>query len=187
MTLIEYIRLNYDEHIEVKDLPFSIIQRKIKKGTIIHAYSEVSNKMYFINQGIVSTTTSLGEIEKTLSFYFPHTFFSAFESAMTKKPSIIQCTAITDCLLEEYSFQDYRKACETSLLINKIGRVELEKSFFKKNQREIDFLTKTKEEMYLDLIKNNPEILQNIPLNKIANYLGILPETLSRIRKRIIS
>ncbi|MCG8328728.1 MAG: Crp/Fnr family transcriptional regulator [Chitinophagales bacterium] len=187
MKLHEYISLNYEEGFRKSDIPFEVIQRKVKKGTVIHAYSEVVEKMYFLNQGIVETTISFGEKEKTLSFYFQHSFFSAFASAMTGEPSRVQSTAITDCIYEEYSFKDYQRACETSLLLNKIGRMELEKSFMIKNQREMDFLTKTKEEMYLDLIAEQPEILQHIPLKKIANYFGILPETLSRIRKRIIS
>ena len=187
MRLTEYIKHHYDKNFKESDLPFQVTQREAKKGTIIHSYFEVGDKMYFLNQGIVESTISHGEIEKTLSFYFQHSFFAAFASAMTGEPSFVQSTAITDCIIEEYSLKDYQQACETSLLLNKIGRIELEKRYMVKNQREMDFLTKTTEEMYLDLITNNPKILQNIPLKKIANYLGILPETLSRIRKRIIS
>jgi len=187
MNLYEYIRHHYDPDFKESDFPFTIVQKKVKKGTVIHGYSEMDEKAYFINTGIVETTIECGDREKTLSFYFPHSFFSAFASAITGEPSKVQSTAITDCIIEEYLFKDFQLTCETSLLANKIGRIESEKAFIKKNQREIDFLTKTKEEMYLDLITNHPEIIQQIPLKKIANYLGILPETLSRIRKRIIS
>ena len=187
MNLHEYIKENYDSEFKSTDIPFKIIQKKVKKGTVIHGYTELTDKMFFLNDGIVETTISHGDIEKTLSFCFQHTFFTAFASFMTGQPSFVESKAITDCVYEEYNFLDYQKACETSLLINQIGRTEIERLYIKKNQREMDFLTKTTEEMYLDLVSNNPKIIQHIPLKKIANYLGILPETLSRIRKRIIS
>ena len=187
MNLIEYIKHNYDKHFKESDIPFTVVRKNVKKGSIIHAYSEIGYKMYFLNQGITESTVLYGEMEKTLSFYFPNSFFSAFTSIIANNPSHVQITAITDCVVEEYFIADYQKACESSLLLNKIGRVEMEQAFIKKNQREIDFLTKTTEEMYLDLMKNNPEVLQNVPLKKIANYFGVLPETLSRIRKRIIT
>ena len=66
---------------------------------------------------------------------------------MTGEPSKVQSTAITGCVIEGYLMKGFQKACETSLLINKIGRIEIEKSFMIKNQREIDFLTKTTQEM----------------------------------------
>ncbi len=187
MTLTEYIKDNYDKKFKETHFPFEVTQKTVKKGTIILPYSKISDKLYFLNQGIVEVTVSFNGIEKTMLFSLSNAFFGSYESTLTNKMSSIQCYAITDCIYEEFSFDNYQKACQTSLLINKIGRVELEKNFLRTNQREKDFLTKTTEEMYLDLIKKNPKILQNIPLNKIANYFGILPETLSRIRKRIIT
>ncbi|MEM6736176.1 MAG: hypothetical protein AAF620_08925 [Bacteroidota bacterium] len=187
MNLHEYIKQNYDSTYEKSDLPFKVVQKKVKKGTIIHAYNEIGSKVYFLNEGVAASTIIYGEIEKTLNFYFQHSFFAAFASAKTGEPSNVQATAITNCIIEEYLIKDFEIASESSLLLNKIGRIEMEKIFMIKSQREMDFLTKTTEEMYLDLIQNNPRVIQNIPLKKIANYLGILPETLSRIRKRIIS
>lgn len=187
MNLTEYIQKNYDKRFQLSDLPFEVVTKTIKKGTVIHAYGEVNNKSYFLNEGIVETTVLSQDLEKTLTFYFPNSFFSSFASSMTGSPSKVQSTALTDVIAEEYSFEAYQKACESSILVCNVARKELEKSFMKKNQREIDFLTKTSEEMYLDLVESSPEILQNIPLKKIANYFGILPETLSRIRKRVTS
>lgn len=187
MRLVEYIRHNYDKDFKASDLPFDVVQKKVKKGTIIQTYGKMGDKMHFLNQGIIETTIAYREKEKILSFYFSHAFFSAYASALTEESSKVQMTAITDCILETFLIKDFRMACETSFLMNKIGRIEIEKRYIHKNQREMDFVTKTTEEMYLDLIENNPEVLQNIPLKKIANYLGVLPETLSRIRRRIIS
>jgi hypothetical protein len=55
----------------------------------------------------------------------------------------------------------------------------------KKTKRELSLLTKTAEDRYLDLFKEEPRLLQQIQLKYIASYIGITPQALSRIRKRI--
>ncbi|MCG8326631.1 MAG: cyclic nucleotide-binding domain-containing protein [Chitinophagales bacterium] len=187
MKLSEYIKHQYDASFKEANFPFKIVQKKVKKGEVIYSYYRVGTKIYFLNEGIVETTIRFGDIEKTLSFIFENNFFCAFASALTGEPSTLQGTAITDCIIEEFTYRDYQKACEIHLLANKIGRIEVEKYYLRKFKREEAFLTKTTEEMYLDLINKNPEVIQKVPLKKIANYFGILPETLSRIRKRIDS
>lgn len=187
MKLAEYIREMYDHRFREAYFPFEIIQKKVRKGTVILPYDRVVNTMFFLNEGLVESTVQYKEIEKTVLFNFSNAFFGSYAAALTQTPSTLQCVAIVDSIYEVFDFQAYQKACEVSLLINKIGRIELEKHFLRSIQREKDFLTKTTEEMYIDLIRKNPEILQHVPLKKIANYFGVLPETLSRIRKRITS
>ena len=57
--------------------------------------------------------------------------------------------------------------------------------FKEKQKQHMEFLTKTAEERYLDLLKNRPELLQRIHQKHIASYLGITTQSLSRIRKKI--
>ena len=185
MKLSEYIKSQYDNTFKESDYPFEVIQREIKKEEVIYPYNKVGDKIYFLNAGIVETTIRIGDVEKTLSFIFKNNFFCAFASALTGEPSTLQGTAITNCVIEEFAYSDYLKVCEKYLLPNKIGRVEVEKYYLRKFQREKAFLTMTTEEMYLDLINKNPEVVQKIPLNKIAKYFGVLPQQISRIRKRI--
>ncbi len=185
MKLWEYIKQQYDATFKEDDFPYEITQRKIKKGEIIFPYNKVGDKVYFLNSGIVENTICIGGIEKTLSFIFENQFFCALASVLTGEPSTMQGIAITDCIVEEWTYSDQLKSYETNLLPNKIGRVEVEKYYVRKFQRETQFLTMTTEEMYLDLINERPEVIQKIPLNKIANYFGVLPQQISRIRKRI--
>ena len=60
-----------------------------------------------------------------------------------------------------------------------------EEMFLIKSKRELSFLSKTAQERYLDLFKERPELLKLIPLKQIASYIGVTPQGLSRIRKRI--
>jgi hypothetical protein len=86
-------------------------------------------------------------------------------------------------LLECRTQQAYR----SSLIANKIGRVLTEHIYMHKTKCEKDFLTKSAQERYAALIFTRPDILKLVPVNKIAKYLGVHPESLSRIRKSIIS
>src|SRR4030095_9524152 len=108
-------------------------------------------------------------------------------SFITQKPSDVQIVALTDCQLQAIQYDDLQSAYKTSFLANKLGRLLTEQIYIRKTQREKDFLTKSAEERYKDLISQRSELIQLIPINKIAKYLGIHPESLSRIRKEIIS
>ena len=66
-----------------------------------------------------------------------------------------------------------------------LSRIAVEKLLEKKVKREILLLTKSPKERYLSLLNEHPKLLQNIPQKYLATYLGVVPETLSRIRKRI--
>ena len=66
-----------------------------------------------------------------------------------------------------------------------LSRIAVEKLLEKKVKRELSLLTNSPKERYLNLLKEQPKLLQYIPQKYLATYLGIVPETLSRIRKRI--
>ena len=60
-----------------------------------------------------------------------------------------------------------------------------EKLYLAQSQRTLSLLNQSAEERYLDLFKLRPEVVKTIPLKYIASYIGISPQALSRIRKRI--
>lgn len=68
---------------------------------------------------------------------------------------------------------------------NKVGRQASEDLFLKKSKRELSLLNETAEQRYLNLFIEQPKLVEEIPLKYIASYIGITPQALSRIRKRI--
>ena len=66
-----------------------------------------------------------------------------------------------------------------------IGKVIAEQLFIQRQQIQIDLLTLTAEERYLKLLSEKPEIFQKVSLKHIATYIGVTPESLSRLRKNI--
>ena len=68
MKLAEYIALNYDSSFKHEDIPFDIKEKTVAKGTIVYPYLKIEDKVYFLNEGIIETTITFGDAEKTLIF-----------------------------------------------------------------------------------------------------------------------
>lgn len=82
--------------------------------------------------------------------------------------------------------QDVEKAISHCKDINiQLARTIAEFKVVQKTTRELDFLTKSAKERYLNLLNDHPNFVQEIPNKRIALYLGIHPESLSRIKKEL--
>jgi len=159
--------------------------KRIKKNEIITHFGQIEKKAYFLISGITESSIEKdGEI-RIIDFVFPNSFICSYTSFLLQTPSEIQTKAITDCEVEYFLKEDLEKAYKTSIIANQFGRYVTELFFISKLKRENDFLTKSAKEVYQNLIKDRPEVLEKIPVNKIAKYLGIHPESLSRIRAEI--
>ena len=168
------------------DLPFPTALKTFTKHTILTRYEQVEQKAYFLLSGIVKISMMRHEEEeRILDFFFPGSFFSAYTSFLTRQPSNVEIETLTDIEVEVIDFNDMQKAYQVSLLANKLGRMAAEHYYLLKTKREKDFLTKSATERYQDLVNIRPELVQQIPVHAIAKYLGIKPESLSRIRKEV--
>ena len=168
-------------------LPFPTYTKHFKKNEIITFYGQIERKAYLSINGIIESTIEKDGETKIIDFVFPNHFICSYTSFLLQTSSEIQTKAITDCDVEYFLKEDLEKAYQTSIVANQFGRFVTEQFFITKLQRENDFLTRSAKEVYLKLIEERPEILAKIPINKIAKYLGIHPESLSRIRAEIIS
>ena len=92
---------------------------------------------------------------------------------------------IADTTLWRLSYNDLQIIYKKTEIGNLIGRITCENLFIKKAERELSLLNDTPEERYLKIFKQRPELIEKIPLKYIASYIGITPQALSRIRRRI--
>jgi len=186
MTITKYIFEKIVKNpIEIKEPIFPTYRKIIKKNEIITRFGQIERKAYFVIDGIIESSIEKDGELKIIDFVFPNNFICSYTSFLLQTPSEIQTKAITDCEVEYFFKEDLEKAYETSIIANQFGRYVTEQFFISKLKRENDFLTKSAKERYLNLINEYPEIIQQIPINKIAKYLGIHSESLSRIRKEI--
>lgn len=169
------------------DLPFKVEKIKFEKGIIITKYGKVEDAIYFVNNGIVEMSIKSYVSEKIIDFFFETEMFCAYTSFLNQKPTDVQIVALMETELEMVKRNDLLKAYEFSFDANKFGRILTEQGYIRKSNREKDLLTKTAEEKYADMFRTHSQYISQIPVNKIAKYLGIHPESLSRIRKKINS
>lgn len=157
----------------------------IKRKSTLIKMGAVENYLSFIAEGIVRFYIPQEESDITFGFLFENEFVTAYDSFITRTPSPYQIEALTDTTLWRISFNDLQEVYDTTKSGNLIGRRMAENMFLIKSKREISFLNKTAEERYLDLFLERPKLLKQIPLKYIASYIGVTPQALSRIRRRI--
>lgn len=162
-----------------------LIKREYKKKSLILKMGQKENYLSFIQIGIVRKYVPKEFDDITFDFAFPGNFVTAYESFITQQPSSYQIEALTNTVLWSISFNDLQIIYKNTQVGNTIGRLSSEKQFINKAKRELCLLTLTAEEHYLNLLIEQPKLLQSIPLKYIASYIGITPQALSRIRKRI--
>lgn len=159
--------------------------RNFSANELILADGQLENYLSFIDTGIVRYYVIANEKEITFDFAFKDSFYCAYDSFYNRTKTKIYIQTLTDCQLHSISYESLQKLytkCETA---KKLGRIATEHLLEKKVKRELELLTKTPQERYSKLLLEQPKYIQQIPLKYLASYIGVVPETLSRIRKRI--
>lgn len=168
-------------------LPLETTVKTFPKGAVILSPAIMfPNNIYVISGILQLSVRTKDDQERIMEFIFPNEFFGVytFFGDLPKRRYYLTC--LTDCTLELMPMQEYYLKLNDSLVLNKLSRLVLEMWLVKRLKREIDMLSKTAEERYLDLMANRPDVLRQIPISKIAKYLGIHPDSLSRIRRKKI-
>ena len=104
---------------------------------------------------------------------------------MTRESTNWNIQTLTPTILWRISYADLQLIYEQTIVGEKIGRLATEQLFVTAANRKIALLTHTAEELYLMLFKEHLHLIKHIPLKYLASYIGITPQALSRIRKRI--
>lgn len=184
-SIIQYFEKNGIAENELADFLPCLKRRTFKVNEFILTEGQMEHYLSFVESGIVRYFILANNKETTFDFAFPNSFFCAYDSFYTRKPTAIYLQAITECVLYSISYenlQDLYASCEVA---RKLGQVATEYLLSKKVRREFDLLTKSPQERYEYLFIKQPKLIQFIPQKYIASYIGVVPETLSRIRKRI--
>lgn len=160
---------------------------QIPKNTIIEEEGKVPQYLYFINEGYMrSFYYDKDGDEVTTYLATPKHYMASFLSLSQQKVSTENIETITDCSLLKISREDFLKIIEKYPDFREYSLQIFEQAFSKMNQRANDLATLTAEQRYSQLINNQGNILQNVPIQYIASFLGIKPQSLSRIRKQMI-
>lgn len=161
------------------------IRTEYKKRDLILKAGEVENYLSFVENGIARLFFEKENKDLTIRFVFEFQYLTVYDSFTQRTPSRCDVEALTDMVVWRVHYDDLQMLYKTHSVGNLIGRLTVEKLYVEKLNREFSFLSETAEERYLSLLKEQPDLFQKIPLKHIASYIGITPQALSRIRKRI--
>ena len=155
-----------------------------KKDEVIKAQNSIERYFYYIIRGSAGIFLWKENNFVCLDFAFDGHFCSDYMSLLTKQPNPLQLVALEDTQMLRMTTSDYDLI--TQQPVGKILRlVAAEVSFVSKQQQQIELLTKSAKERYEILLQQFPDIQNRIAQNHIASYLGITPQSLSRIRRQL--
>ncbi|MGB5555477.1 MAG: cyclic nucleotide-binding domain-containing protein [Flavobacteriaceae bacterium] len=184
--IYEYFKENFDiSHSDWSIFSSKLIKQEFLKKEKILKVGETEKYLSFIEDGIVRLYIPKEENDLTFGFVFKGSFVSAYDSFLTQTASKYAIEPVTHAVLWRLSYNDLQTVYKRSGIGNLIGRKASEELFLIKSQRELSLLNESAESRYLNLFSDRPELIRQIPLKYIASYIGVTPQALSRIRRRI--
>ena len=171
-----------------KDLITSLFkEKKYKKGAFFLAEGQTCKQVGFVTKGILRYYINHDGEDKTYDFAQENNFVCNYESFIPQVPSTKSIQALEDCCILQISFTDLQLFYQSVSGAERFGRLVIEQVFIQTLQDLSSFYTDTPELRYKNFLNKHPALLQRISQYHIASYVGVKPQSLSRIRKRFFS
>ncbi|KXX68182.1 Crp/Fnr family transcriptional regulator [Flammeovirga sp. SJP92] len=170
---------------EQKTLEQAIFKRTYAKGEMIFTEGKISDEIYFVTKGCVRLFYNVDGNDKTAFFYTEGQFICAGESYTYNVPAIENYQVLEDSEIYIFTKTNIEKLIDVFPKLEIIARVATENELITYQKVLASFITKSAEERYQDLLKTKGDLVQRVPQQYIASFLGVSPETLSRIKARI--
>ncbi|WP_421826647.1 Crp/Fnr family transcriptional regulator [Larkinella sp.] len=178
----KYISLTEDEKNAILSLD---LFRSVKKGTILLKEGQKSQECYFVLKGCMRKYYIIDGEEKTTAFYTEMDALTP-HCVMNRAPSDYFISCVEDSILT-VSNADMEVEINSKFPKFETMCGKLSEELLAKQQINFDeFKTSSPEQRYLNLLQNRPDLIQRVPQHQLASYLGIKPQSLSRLRARIL-
>ena len=185
--LLDTIRqiINLDKEAE-ESITTSFKELEIKKGDYFLKEGEPNLLLGFIVNGLVRIYITKKEDEQScIDFSKEGEFITVYESFLQKGISTQSIQAIEDTTLLVINNNDLQNLYQNIPNGDKLGRIVIEKRFIELAKQLYSIYLHNSEQRYLHFVKTYPDLLQRIPQYYIASFVGVKPQSLSRIRKRL--
>lgn len=178
--LTEELNLTADEKQAIQD---SVLMQNFPKGAFLLKEEQILQNSYFVVKGCIRRYYIVNGEEKTTHFYTEGQSILTHSKQQALLPSRYYLACVEDCVLatckgETALFEDNPRLESLSRLWTEQDLVDREEAF-------ATFVRSSPVERYLNLLEERPDLLQRVPQYQLASYLGVKPETLSRIKKRV--
>lgn len=162
-------------------------EKEVKKNGLIFHPSRPTNKIVFLKKGLLRGYKIIDGEDRTHHFYFTDWFATDFNSFLTEEPSQIYIQALEDTVYLEFQKKDLLTLYGKSHQLESLGRIIAEKAYLLTVEKFANMQLYNLTEKYQLLMKTNPDLIQRVPQKYIASYLGVSEQSLSRIKKQVIS
>lgn len=184
--MVEYLSRHVSLSEELKGIIVeSAILKTLKKGTVISQKGNSSNENYFVLKGCIRSYIVRDGEETTLEFYTEEHPISPIPQANDEHSAyFLEC--LEDCLVNVSTPEHENEMFLKFPQFESICRIMAEVMIATYQKTFTDYRMATPEDRYLNLMKTRPDLFQRVPLYQLSSYLGVKPESLSRIRKRLM-
>lgn len=180
--LSKYVSLTEDEKNEVLSLD---IFRSVKKGAILLKEGQKSQDNYFIIKGCLRKYYMIDDEEKTTAFYTEMEILTP-SCVISKGPSEYYISCVEDTILTITSADKEPDSFIKFPKFESLCRLLSEEQLAKQQLNSDEFKTSSPEQRYLNLLQKRPDLIQRVPQHQLASFLGIIPQSLSRLKARIL-
>lgn len=160
-------------------------ERVYKKGDFFLAEGQVCKQVGFVVKGLMRYYINHDGEEKTYAFSKENDYVCNYESFLPQSPSSKIIQALEDCNMLVISHADLQALYANVREGERFGRMAIEKVFMQLLKDINSFYTETPELRYQRFIENHADLQQRVSQYHIASFVGVKPQSLSRIRKRI--
>jgi CRP-like cAMP-binding protein len=181
-SISRFISLTDDECMDLCQLFYPAT---LKKKEHWKQCGDICTEIAFVVKGCIRTYYTKNDAERTGQFFFENSWYTDYESWLTRQPVNLGVEALEHTELLLIPFRQLERLYEQNPKFERVGRVMAENTIIGIRNRNLSLLNDSPEERYLELLKNRPKVIARIPQHIIASFLGIEPETLSRIRRKI--
>lgn len=160
--------------------------KKIRKKQYLLQEGNICRHLAFVEKGLLrSYNVDEKGIEHMIHFAWEGRWMADMLSFLSNEPSTYHIDAIEDAELLLISQQDFEEMLLKVPVMERYFRILFQNNIISKERRLISSITNSAEEKYIHLTATNPELIKRIPQQLVASYLGITPETLSRIKNKL--
>ena len=160
-------------------------EKFLKKGELFLGEGQVCKYVGFIVKGLMRYYINHEGEDRTYAFAQENNFVCNYESFVPKTPSTKNIQVLEDSEILQISHEDLQVLYKSVQQGERLGRIVIEQVFIQTLQDLSSFYTDTPASRYENFIKKHPDLQQRVSQYHIASYVGVKPQSLSRIRKRI--
>lgn len=178
----KYVSLTEEEKNAILSLD---LFRSVPKGTVLLREGQKSKESYFVLKGCIRTYYVVDSEEKTTAFYTEMDVLTP-PCVVSKTPSEYYVSCIEDSILLVSNSDTEKEVNRKFPKFEMMCRMLSEELLAQQRVDFDEFKTSSPEQRYLKLLQSRPDLIQRVPQHQLASFLGIQPQSLSRLRARIL-